>query len=128
MIFMFMLTRWWTNFCDLARYGDSHPSEFMIGAYHTLFTPFLLDDYRHLERWMLVFIIVIGLFQSYYSIVGNLLQRHVINVAVAFASVAFVFNTAYHGNLGEAHCLILTTCVSLWNVYRTNFEVDKKVK
>jgi hypothetical protein len=125
---MNMLTRWWTNFCDLARYGDSHPSEFMIGAYHTLFTPFLLDDYRHLERWMLVFIIVIGLFQSYYSIVGNLLQRHVINVAVAFASVAFVFNTAYHGNLGEAHCLILTTCVSLWNVYRTNFEVDKKVK
>jgi hypothetical protein len=125
---MFMLTRWWTNFCDLARYGDSHPSEFMIGIYHTLFTPFLLDDYKHLDRWMLVFIIVLGLIQSYYAIVGNLLQRHVINVAVAFASVAFVINTAYHGSLDEAHCLVLTTCVALWNVYRTNYEVDKKVK
>ena len=75
-----------------------------------------------------LFIIALGLFQSYYAIVGNLLKRHVINVAVAFASVAFVLNTAYHGALGEAHCLILTTFVSLWNVYRTNFEVDKKVK
>ena len=127
MIFRNMMTRWWQSFRDLARYGDSHPSELMIGFYHSLFVPFLVDDYKHLSQWMLIVIILMGLMQSYFAVVGSLTQRHSINLGVAFASVAFVVNSTWHCGFSSAHCLILTTAVSLWNVYRTNYEISRKV-
>jgi hypothetical protein len=76
---------------------------------------------------MICIVFLMGLTQSFYAVVGNLIQRHVINIAIAFVSVAFVLNTAWHSDVSEAHCLILTSLVSLWNAYRTNFEVNHRV-
>ena len=127
MIFMNMMANWWHSLRELARYGDSQPTELMIGVYHSVLLPLLIDDYRHLPGWMIAVIIVMGLLQCYQSVVGDLVRRHVINIAVGFASVAFVMNAAWHGSVDDAHCLILATLVSLWNVYRTNYEVNQKV-
>lgn len=126
-IFMSMMAHWWRSFRDIARYGDSQPTELMLGLFHSVLLPLLMEDYKHLPSWMVCIVFLMGLMQSYYAVVGHLIQRHVINIAVAFASVAFVFNTSWHGDVSETHCLILSSLVSLWNAYRTNFEVNHKV-
>ena len=124
---MNMIAHWWRAFRDLARYGDSQPTELMIGLFHSALLPLFIDDYKHLPGWMIWVVFLTGMMQSCYAVIGNLIQRHVINIAVAFVSVAFVLNSAWHGGIANAHCLILASLVSVWNAYRTNFEVNQKV-
>ena len=124
---MSMLKLWWRTFRDLARYGDSQPTELVVGLIHSVLLPFLVEDYRHLPGWMLFVVFVLGIMQSYYAVLGTLIRRHVINTAVSFVSVAFVFNAILHSEVNEVHCLCLTSIISLWNAYRTNFEINQKV-
>ena len=128
MIFINMLTHWWKNFCDLMRYGDSQPSELLVGLCHSALVPLMLDDYGHVASWMPWLVAFMGTLQCYHSVAGDLIKRHIVNVAVALMTATIAVSAMWHSGVAQSHCHIIITVVALWNFYRTNYEVSNSTR
>lgn len=119
---------WWRRVLEIARYGDSQPSELMLSIYHTLLLPMMWSEYKFLPKWMMLIIILMGVIQLRAVTHASLPGRHAVNFGVGFASLMFVLGHLVNMGFGEVHCLLIAFLVSIWNLYRTGYEISQKVR
>lgn len=126
MIIRYML-KWCSRTLEIARYGDSQPTELMIGMYHSLLLPLVWAEYNFLPRWMMLVIFGIGALQAWVSVMGSLAARQAVNAGVTFLSLMFALGHWVNVGYADVYCLLLVFLAALWCLYRTSFEIRHKL-
>jgi hypothetical protein len=115
-----------TRFLELIRYSDSELPEIFLGFLMGIIT--VVPERLH---WMptlaQVILAGIGLARIFASLSCSLPIRHAFNLACVILFSAMLAAEVHHEGPGDELFLFSVATVSIWCLYRTNYEINSRI-